>query len=168
MDQPADGDGGRADGTMPQPFVQFDTNKPDRTAAIWCRGRRRVDGELGDRGLLRRADLVSTGVKLQVFDQPSGGGAADDGGALTITPSQQDFAAKNLTYQGWRGQRLGISPVSSDGRHRFGGADPPLGRLGGLRGKGRGLGCRACKHPISHHRFIHLNCPGVFGAGRHL
>ena len=101
----------RADGTMPQPFVQFDTNNRTGTVAIVVAGTPPVWTASWGTGFVYAAkDLVSTGVKLQMFDQPSGVAAQPMTAVHTITLSQQDFAAKNLTYQGWEGAKtLSIS-----------------------------------------------------------
>lgn len=96
----------RTDGTMPQPLVQFDLNSRTAAVAIVVSGSPPVWTATWNTGFTYAAkDLLSTGLDLQVFDQQS---------AMTLSPmtqkhhvtlSQQDFAAKNLTYQGWEGAK---------------------------------------------------------------
>ena len=96
----------RADGTMPQPLVQFDLTGRTQARAIVVTGTppNQVWTVTWGMGFTYAAkDLLSTGLDLQVLDQLTAMTTQTMSGKHHVTFSQQDFAGKNLIYQGWEG-----------------------------------------------------------------
>jgi hypothetical protein len=92
----------RADGTMPQPYVEIDSVNDSAQVAIVVSGNTwTASWAVGK--IYAAKDLRSTGFDLQVLDQEGMMTPTPMSNKHHVTLSEQDFASPTLTYSGWEG-----------------------------------------------------------------